>query len=50
MIRNDEKVQGTRYIIDTKIIQLYKNTLLSKGDISPPETIRLLFANIIWIP
>ena len=30
-----QKVQGTRYLLNTRIIQLFKNTLLSGIDIAP---------------
>ena len=35
-----QKVRGTRYILSTRIIQLFKNTLLSRIDIAPNSTIR----------
>ena len=44
-----QKVQGTRYILNTRIIQLFKNRLLSKIDIAPNEIIRLRISNVFSI-
>ena len=44
-----QKVQGARYILSTRMIQLFKSTLLSKIDIAPNETTRLLICNVFSI-